>query len=103
MDVSEKLTSVFCIQHAYDIYKMKKRLGYTETQIKQSAVSDVRAAVYEIVSKLASDNVAAVKLAQLVVEARGIEKVEALLVIFAKLRNWLYFAVFYDFAFSSFK
>lgn len=46
---------------------------------------------------------AAVKLAQLVVEARGIEKVEALLVAFAKLRKWLYFAVFYDFAFSSFK
>jgi len=37
------------------------------------------------------------------VEARGIEKVEALLVIFAKLRKWLYFTVFYDFAFSSFK
>ena len=36
-------------------------------------------------------------------EARGIEKVEALLVIFAKLRKWLYFEVFYDFAFSSFK
>ena len=82
---------------------MKKRLGYTETQIKQSAVSDVRAAVYETVSKLAIGNVAAVKLAQLVVEARGIEKVEALLVIFAKLRKWLYFAAFYDFAFSGFK
>ena len=37
------------------------------------------------------------------VEARGIEKVEALSVVFAKLRKWLYFAVFYDFAFSSFK
>ncbi len=37
------------------------------------------------------------------VEARGIEKGEALLVVFAKLRKWLYFAVFYDFAFSSFK
>ena len=36
-------------------------------------------------------------------EARGIEKVEALLVVFAKMRKWLYFAVFYDFAFSSFK
>jgi len=36
-------------------------------------------------------------------ETRGIEKVEALLVVFAKLRKWLYFAVFYDFAFSSFK
>jgi hypothetical protein len=36
-------------------------------------------------------------------EARGIEKVEALLVIFAELRKWLYYAVFYDFAFSSFK
>ncbi|WP_028520099.1 hypothetical protein [Ruminococcus flavefaciens] len=36
-------------------------------------------------------------------EARGIEKGEALLVVFAKLRKWLYFAVFYDFAFSSFK
>jgi len=48
---------------------MKKRLSLTETQINQSAVSDVRAAVYETVSKLASGNVAAVKLAQLVVEA----------------------------------
>jgi len=37
------------------------------------------------------------------VEARGIEKAEVLLVIFAKLRKWLYFAVLYDFAFSSFK
>ena len=52
---------------------MKKRLSLTEAQINQSAVSDVRAAVYETVSKLASGNVAAVKLAQLVVEARGIE------------------------------
>ena len=37
------------------------------------------------------------------VEARKIEKAEVLLVIFAKLRKWLYLAVFYDFAFSSFK
>ena len=36
-------------------------------------------------------------------KVREIEKVEALLVIFAKLRKWLYFAAFYDFAFSSFK
>ncbi|WP_037297490.1 hypothetical protein, partial [Ruminococcus flavefaciens] len=36
-------------------------------------------------------------------ETRGIEKAEVLLVIFAKLRKWLFFAVFYDFAFSSFK
>ena len=36
-------------------------------------------------------------------ETRGIEKVEALLVIFAKMRKRLYSAVFYDFAFSSFK
>ena len=36
-------------------------------------------------------------------ETRGIEKGEALLVIFAKMRKWLYSAVFYDFAFSSFK
>ena len=35
--------------------------------------------------------------------ARGIEKVEALSVVFAKLRKWLYFMVFYDFAFSSLK
>ena len=53
---------------------MKKRLSLTEAQIYQSAVSDIRAAVYETVSKLASGNVAAVKLAQLVVEARGIEE-----------------------------
>lgn len=52
---------------------MEKRLSYTEAQINQSAVSDVRAAVYEIVSKLASGNMAAVKLAQLVVEAARIE------------------------------
>ena len=37
------------------------------------------------------------------VSARGIEKVEALLVIFAKLRKRLYLAVFYNFAFSSLK
>ena len=36
-------------------------------------------------------------------ETREIKKVEGLLVIFAKLRKWLYFTVFYDFTFSSFK
>jgi len=37
------------------------------------------------------------------VEARGIEKAERLFVIFAKMRKWLYFAVFYDLTFGGFK
>ena len=41
--------------------------------VDDSAVSDVRVTVTKKVSELASDNVAAVKLAQLGVEARGIE------------------------------
>ena len=53
--------------------------------------------------KTSSQNGYSKPFASLDFETRGIEKVEALSVIFAKMRKWLYFAVFYDFAFSSFK
>ena len=46
-------------------------------RIDDSAVSDVRVTVIKKVSELASGSVTAVKLAQLVVEARGIERAQA--------------------------